>query len=405
MTALLSYLKKLLSILLIIPVRFYQLVISPLKPPSCRHVPTCSEYTITALKMHGPFRGLILSINRITRCHPWGTAGYDPVPRFIIKKIHIPKNMKSSIRPDTCNRLKFHLKKAVFILSSALMMLSCGSSRQNESGKPTVLVSLMPYRYFVEQIAGDLFDIEVLIRPGINHHDYDPSPRQIRNASRAAIFFYNGFLSFEENLLKTFQKTSPEMIPVNLSEGIELISGHICDDPTHRHKNVGVDPHTWLSLRNGVVIASNIMNALIKLSPEHQEQFEKNFAILKEKIYRLDEEFSSEFSKSPIRHFVIYHPALGYFARDYQLVQIAIEQDGKEPTPNQLKTCIETARRSGASLVLVQKEFDSENATILAKEIGGKVVTIDPLAFNWLENMENIGRLLLTQEINEGKTD
>ncbi|MDE6115501.1 membrane protein insertion efficiency factor YidD [Barnesiella sp. WM24] len=72
--------KRLIVNILILPVRFYQLAISPMLPPSCRYVPTCSQYTIEALRKHGPVKGLWLAVRRILRCHPWGGSGYDPVP-------------------------------------------------------------------------------------------------------------------------------------------------------------------------------------------------------------------------------------------------------------------------------------------------------------------------------------
>jgi putative membrane protein insertion efficiency factor len=95
---LLIQLKKLVIFLVSIPIHFYRYVISPLKPATCRHYPTCSAYSLDALKQHGVIRGSLLSVNRIGRCHPWGTFGYDPVPRIIIKTF-----IKSS---QKCNRLK-----------------------------------------------------------------------------------------------------------------------------------------------------------------------------------------------------------------------------------------------------------------------------------------------------------
>ena len=72
--------KRLLSLILILPIRFYQLSISPLFPPSCRFTPPCSQSAIAAIRRHGPFKGLWLALRRLSRCHPWGGSGYDPVP-------------------------------------------------------------------------------------------------------------------------------------------------------------------------------------------------------------------------------------------------------------------------------------------------------------------------------------
>ena len=72
--------RKAIVWLLILPIRFYQLAISPLTPPSCRFTPTCSEYARQALIKHGPVKGLLLAVWRVLRCNPWGCSGYDPVP-------------------------------------------------------------------------------------------------------------------------------------------------------------------------------------------------------------------------------------------------------------------------------------------------------------------------------------
>jgi putative membrane protein insertion efficiency factor len=74
------YLSRLLAALLLMPIRFYQVAISPLLGPSCRYTPTCSEYARQAIVKYGPFKGLWLAVKRVLRCHPWGVSGYDPVP-------------------------------------------------------------------------------------------------------------------------------------------------------------------------------------------------------------------------------------------------------------------------------------------------------------------------------------
>ena len=72
--------KNLLSTLLILPIRFYRACISPMFPPACRYLPTCSQYAVEAITKHGPFKGLWLAMKRLMRCHPGGGSGYDPVP-------------------------------------------------------------------------------------------------------------------------------------------------------------------------------------------------------------------------------------------------------------------------------------------------------------------------------------
>jgi len=99
-----KFFAKILSFIILVPVYFYRWFISPLTPASCRHVPTCSEYALTAVKKHGPLRGFIMATERILRCRPGGTHGFDPVPDFLFKR-YMPFLLK---RYPHCNRLKEH---------------------------------------------------------------------------------------------------------------------------------------------------------------------------------------------------------------------------------------------------------------------------------------------------------
>lgn len=383
--------------ILIIPIRFYQYAISPLTPASCRHVPTCSEYTATALQLHGPLKGGKLAVNRISRCHPWGTSGFDPVPKFLVKKVNFKTLYSMKKKFESCDLLK-NGGSAMMMLMAALLiplLYGCISKPVQQTEKPTVLVSIAPYKYFVEQIAGDLANVMVLIPPGTNHHDYDPSPHQLAAISKADYFFINGNLPLEQNLLPSLQKNHPQLKVTDMSSGISLISGHHCDDPTHDHGDQGVDPHIWLSFKNGLQIAENITDALLAAFPDHADSLLKNGELLKQNIISADEILQNQMADAERRQFVIFHPVLGYFARDYGLEQIAIEQEGKEPTPAQLKNTIDMAKEASVSVVFIQKEFDASNARLVAQELGAKVVQIDPLAENWLENLNGIAALIL----------
>jgi zinc transport system substrate-binding protein len=393
--------KTIVTTVLIAPIRVYQYVISPLTPAACRHLPTCSEYAATALKMHGALAGGKLAANRILRCNPWGTSGFDPVPKFLIKKIDLNKrfNMKKMIK--SCDLLKRGVTTLLILMAVFLLggINSCASGSEENSGKIKVLVSILPHKYFVEKIAGDYVEVMVLIPPGANHHVYDPSPRQMQEISQAEIYFYNGHLSFEHNLLPSFRTNYPNMVLVQITTGIPLLAGDECnheDHEHHHHDHDGVDPHTWMSARNAAIKAKNIYKVLNELFPEYQEEFTQNFAQLEAELQQLDERIAEILSGLSNRQFLIFHPALGYFAEDYDLVQISIEHDGKEPTPAQLKSVIDQTKTTDIRVVFIQKEFDAANAQIIARELNSKVVQIDPLSEDWHNNMLEIASLIKT---------
>lgn len=390
--------KQIVTTILIVPIRIYQYVISPLTPAACRHIPTCSQYAAEALSRHGAISGGKLAVNRILRCNPWGTSGFDPVPKFLVKKIDLNKKFNVKQKFKKSDRLKeSSATLAIFIMGFLFFALSgCTMKQSDSNGKIKVLVSILPHKYFVEQIAGDKVEVLVLIPPGANHHVYDPTPRQMKDISHAEIYFYNGHLTFEHMLLPSIKANYPNMKLVQITTGIPLIGGQECNHEghDHDHDHDGVDPHTWLSAKNGMIKAANIMNALIEIFPEHKDEFTQNYNLLIEKLYQLDLEIAEMLSKLDTRRFLIFHPALGYFALDYDLEQIAIEHDGKEPAPSQLRTTIDQAREADIKLIFIQKEFDAANAQIVADELNCKVVQIDPLSENWYDNMLEIATLI-----------
>jgi zinc transport system substrate-binding protein len=382
--------KMALSNLMIFPVRFYQYAISPFTPASCRHVPSCSEYSAMALKKHGPGRGGWLALKRIARCHPYGTSGFDPVPEVLIKPLNAKKYMPAKRSAPYYDLLKG--KMVSLLLLFLIVFVSCRQEpAQNAKGeKPEVLVSILPYKYFVKKITGDAVEVAVLIPPGTTPHVYDPTARQMAGISSMDLYFYNGYLSFEHAWIDKLKDSYASLETVNLSEGIQMLSGHDCMDDDHEHHNHAADPHTWLSAINGKIIATTIYKALAQQYPEKEEMFQENYNLLIAEIDQLHKNIQQTLSTLPSGQFMIFHPSLSYFARDYDLEQISIEFEGKEPSPSQLKASVDMATKAGLKAVLIQQEFDTENARIIAEEIDGKVLVIDPLSENWAENLLDI---------------
>lgn len=384
-------LKSAFSKILIAPVRFYQYAISPFTPAACRHVPSCSEYSVQALKIHGPGRGGWLALQRIARCQPWGTSGFDPVPKIMIKKVNMKKYMSGKKRAPYYDLLKG--KMYVLLISLLVFVMSCDpqSAKNGSAENPKVLVSILPYKYFVEKIAGDLIDVMVLIPPGASPHVYDPTPRQMAEINHVGIYFYNGNLSFEQSLIDKMKANYPLLQLSFLGEGITLIENEECSEDSHSdHGHHGVDPHTWLSTVNGRIIAKTVFNVLAQKYPQYKDEFLENYRQLVAEIDVVHNKITEQLAALASRKFMIFHPSLSYFARDYKLQQIPIEFEGKEPSPGQLRASIDIAKQEGLKAVLIQKEFDSDNAKIIASEIGGKVVQIDPLSEVWNKNLLDI---------------
>lgn len=381
--------RKLASALLIIPVRIYQYAISPFTPAACRHIPTCSEYTIQALKLHGPVKGGWLGLKRIGRCNPWGTSGFDPVPQFLIKKIKLTKYSSQKQKILKTDLLKQHVH-LLFIGLMMVTLFSCNSQngKNNENEKPKIVVSIAPQKFIIDKIAGDLVEVMVMIPPGTSPHVYDPTPRQMLEVGKSDIYFFVGKLGFEEASYYSIKDAYPHLTLINLCDDLDLITGDNHDHGDHQHS--GFNPHTWMSPQNMALMAKRIKTVLAEKYPQHNEKLEKNLAAFQEEILRIDQEIKTQLSGLPNLTFMIFHPSLTYFARDYRLTELAIEFEGKEPAPSQLRQNIDMARTAGTKVIFIQKEFDTENAKIIAKEIDGRIVQIDPLAEKWDESLMQI---------------
>lgn len=273
-----------------------------------------------------------------------------------------------------------------FFLLIALLLTACGGRQQAEQ-KPVITVSIEPLRYFAEAIAGDRYQVVSMVPEGSSPETYDPTPQQMVGLSRSRAFLRVGYLGYEQVWTDRLQQNAKGVPFFDLSEGIDLIR-----EEGHAHAG-GVEPHIWTSITNAEIIADNIFRAICRLDPEHAEQYKANAAGLKAKIAKLDKEIQA-YLPGAGKAFLIYHPALSYFARDYGLTQISIEEGGKEPSPAQLKALIARCKEMGVEVVFVQKEFDTRNAEVIANELHIPIVAINPLSYQWEREMRTIARML-----------
>ena len=282
------------------------------------------------------------------------------------------------------------MKKLIYILT-LFILSACGNTTQ-KSEKPILTVTLEPLRYFTEAIAGDNYEVVSMVPKGSSPESYDPTPQQLVNLSKSQAYFRIGYIGFEQAWMKKLEANCPNMKVYNTSKGIDLIrdKGHWHGD--HFHEG-GVEPHVWNSTQNALIIADNIYQALCELDSTHQEDYQKRLDVLKQTIRQTDANVRTLVENADST-FLIYHPALSYFARDYGLKQVSIEEGGKEPSPAQLKALIETCRNENVHTIFVQQEFDQRNAQLIANELGVNIVSINPLSYDWVKEMIRIAEAL-----------
>ena len=282
------------------------------------------------------------------------------------------------------------MKKQIYLLA-LLILCACGNPSRNQD-KPTLTVTLEPLRYFAEAIAGEHYEVVSMVPKGSSPESYDPTPQQLVDLSRSQAYLRIGYIGFEQAWMKKLEANAPDMSVFDTSHGVDLIKGEGHWHGDHFHEG-GVEPHIWNSTRNAIIIAENIYTALCKLDAAHQEEYKNRLDSLKETIIQTDEKVRTLLEHADST-FLIYHPALSYFARDYGLKQVSIEEGGKEPSPAQLKALIETCRKEKAHVIFVQQEFDQRNAQLIADELGVNVVSINPLSYNWAEEMVRVAEAL-----------
>lgn len=283
----------------------------------------------------------------------------------------------------------------------ALAILICATPAM-AAATPTVFVSIVPQRYFVDKIAGDMVETQVMVLPGQSPATYEPSPRQMAALSDASCYLAIG-VPFENVWLPRFQDASPSLAIVHTDAGIEKramkAAHHHEDEHEHGHEEAGheeghhhehgLDPHVWLSPTLAKTIARNTCDALIAVLPDKEPALRANLDALLKKIDTLDASIRTILAPIPQdkRRFLVFHPSWGYFAQDYDLEQIPIEMEGKEPGPAQLARIIDKAKTENIAVVFAQPQFSATSANVIAQEIGGRVEMLDPLAEDWDANL------------------
>ncbi len=248
----------------------------------------------------------------------------------------------------------------------------------------SVFVSIQPQAYFVKRIGGGHVRVEVLVRPGASPATYALTPKQMARLATAKVFFRLG-VPFEHSLLAKIRRAMPGLLIVDTSAGL-------------KHKRITgrneLDPHTWLDPMLVKQQARVIMQTLAKIDPENKGEYEENYARFADDLDALDARIRKELKRSIGKTIFVYHPAYGYFCRAYGLHQKAVEAGGREPSSRQLAYLIEQAKKEGIRVIFVQPQFSKKKAQVIARAIGGVVMVFDPLAYDYIKNLDQVTKRL-----------
>lgn len=292
------------------------------------------------------------------------------------------------------------MKQIVCLLIAAILCASCTS--KPESDDKTLCVSILPLKSIVEGIVGQDFTVDVIVPRGASPETFEPTPRQFVEINKARMIFSVGLIDFENSLLG---KIEDQGKVINLSRGIELIEGSCSHGAgpaegaesqagtgTHAHAH-GVDPHIWTSPRALQVMATNAFEAIRSAYPD-SVRYRENYERLMLRLQQLDERVREKIERSGVRYFIVYHPALTYYARDYGISQVAIELEGKEPSARRLAQIISQAREDGVTKIFYQNQFPESVVEVIARDIRARYIEIDPLDEQVIDNIDRITDLI-----------
>lgn len=254
--------------------------------------------------------------------------------------------------------------------------------------KPIVLVSIAPEKFFVEKIAGDSVDVVVLVPPGASPHSFEPTAKQLILASKASLWFRLGE-PFEKRAIEVLTSHHKEIQIIDIRKDVPLLAGsgcvHCCSE--------GIDTHIWLSPRRAKIQAKTMKEALVTLMPQNESIYQTNYFNLIAELEEIDAELEGRFARCNEKTIMVSHPAFGYLCDDYQLTQLSIEIEGKDPSPRQLTELLRKARNLHIKAIFAQEQYQTKGAILLAKELGAEIYMVDPYSSDYLNNLKTIGEL------------
>lgn len=278
------------------------------------------------------------------------------------------------------------MKYLLQLAACALLLLTVGCGGKSTADAPTISVSMPMQQTLVHAIAGDGLRVNTLLPPGTDPETFDPSVQTLSELSRSKAYLTLGTPGFEQNLMAKAKESFPGVEVIDVAKGISIIDG--------THAGHEADPHITSSVRNAALIAANITEALCRLYPDSAAAYRKAGAREQQRLRQLDDSIARVLSRVPGTSFVVMHPSLSYFARDYGLRQIAMESEGKEASPRELQQRMEAARQAGARVLIHDRDHASARAEELARQMGLRLVPVALNGPDWQSELLNAARAI-----------
>ncbi len=272
-------------------------------------------------------------------------------------------------------------------IAGTLIYFAASSQEEVDNGKIDVAVSIGPEVEFVKAVGGDKVNVILMVPSGSDPHTYEPLPGQLTRVSNAKMYAEVGTpVEFEINYMGKIKSINPTMLVVNCSEGVNLISN------TAENESDEVDPHIWTDPKNAEIMVENIYQGLVQIDPADKDYFQKNRDQYLKKLDELDKNATKLIKEKNSSIIIVFHPAFGYYAKEYNLTMIAAMINDEEPSPQRIAMLVDTAQKNNIHVVFTEPQYDQKYMQSVASQIGGRVVFVNDLDENYLQNMENISK-------------
>ena len=247
--------------------------------------------------------------------------------------------------------------------------------------KPTVAVTISPQAAFVREVAGDLVNVVTMMPPGANHETFSPPPQDMEKLSAAALYLAMGLPPERAGLLPKLAEMNKNMRIVDVQMEVAKTYAPRFFAPNDQ------DPHIWLSPKRAIVMVRMTAQELGAIDPANSATYKANAERYIARIEAADQEIQASFKTVWNRMFIVYHPAFGYFAEEYNLTMVALEEEGKEADPRRFREVIDMAKQKGIKVIFYQEDIDGRQSRTFAEELGGQAEKVSPMATDYVENL------------------
>jgi zinc transport system substrate-binding protein len=274
----------------------------------------------------------------------------------------------------------------------ACLIFFCSCEKQSsQEAKTSILVSIPPYQYFIDKISGGELHAQTIVPPGSNPHLFEPSPKQVEILRHASVWFCVGE-SFERKIAQVLKEQSPQLLIIDMKSNLSLLhaSGHHCEYSHCNDHDDSMDLHIWLSPKMAIQQANTIYETLAKLYPEKKEIYAANTQAFLEELNLVDQEIAAQLESIKNRAVLVSHPAFGYFCRDYDLTQLSVECEGKDPLPQNISHTLHLAKEYQVQKVLLQPQYNNKGAEMIAEKLNLPTFLLDPYSRDYIANLRSL---------------